>query len=230
MDQEKSIKELIIGSERIINIIESEVESIRLSKFTRILRMKISDIPKLLEKENIIIKRDPNTKISTELLKQLILREPELSFPINSIDEIIELESIEKTITNPEFADSSNERLMQLSEKIEKIDSKPYTKSVILNQFARNEYIREYAKIRANGICELCESPAPFIDIYGKPFLETHHVIFLSKGGEDSIDNVAALCPNCHRKIHNLNLVEDVEKLMLKFKSDSKNNLADADL
>lgn len=76
----------------------------------------------------------------------------------------------------------------------------------------------EYAKIRANGICELCAKPAPFEDKFGIPFLETHHIIFLSKGGTDTVDNVAAICPNCHRKIHNLNLEEDVKKLLSKRK------------
>ena len=34
------------------------------------------------------------------------------------------------------------------------------------------------------------------------PYLEVHHKIRLSDGGEDTIDNVVALCPNCHRKAH----------------------------
>ena len=33
-------------------------------------------------------------------------------------------------------------------------------------------------------------------------YLESHHVTWLSRGGYDLIDNVVALCPNCHRKIH----------------------------
>ena len=56
--------------------------------------------------------------------------------------------------------------------------------------------------------------PAPFSDKNGEPYLESHHVEWLSKGGEDSIDNVVALCPNCHRKMHVVNDVDDLEKLM----------------
>lgn len=222
MEFEKSIKQLIIDSEKIIDIIESDVESIRLSRFARILNIKMSDVWKLFEKENIIIRRNPNTKISTELLKQLILREAEISFPISSVNKIIEPNSFKGELPYSKTDNANDEKLKQLSEKIENIDAKPYSKSVILNQFARNEYIREYAKIRANGFCELCEAPAPFQDIYGKPFLETHHVVFLSKGGEDSIDNVVALCPNCHRKIHNLNLEEDVKKLKVKLRMNQR--------
>ena len=42
----------------------------------------------------------------------------------------------------------------------------------------------------------------PFITDSGAPYLEGHHVKPLSEKGEDSIDNVAALCPLCHREQH----------------------------
>nr|WP_307993153.1 HNH endonuclease [uncultured Niameybacter sp.] len=32
--------------------------------------------------------------------------------------------------------------------------------------------------------------------------MEEHHLIPLSEGGEDSLSNVFALCPNCHREMH----------------------------
>lgn len=80
--------------------------------------------------------------------------------------------------------------------------------------FVRDQYIKEYAKRRAHGICQLCDQPAPFTDSNGNPYLEAHHVIWLGEGGDDSIDNVVALCPNCHRKMHALNLDEDVDKLL----------------
>ena len=38
----------------------------------------------------------------------------------------------------------------------------------------------------------------------GSPFLEVHHVDYMANGGSDTIDNVVALCPNCHRKMHAL--------------------------
>jgi hypothetical protein len=34
------------------------------------------------------------------------------------------------------------------------------------------------------------------------PFLDTHHIVPLSKGGEDILENQAQLCPNCHRLVH----------------------------
>lgn len=40
-----------------------------------------------------------------------------------------------------------------------------------------------------------------------------HHIIWLLGGGEDTIQNTVALCPNCHRKMHVLNLEFDLQKL-----------------
>lgn len=80
--------------------------------------------------------------------------------------------------------------------------------------YVRDKYVSEYAKIRARGICQLCGEPAPFLDKNGRPYLETHHIIWLADGGDNSIENTVALCPNCHRKMHILNLDEDVEKLL----------------
>lgn len=83
----------------------------------------------------------------------------------------------------------------------------------ITSGYIRNKYISAYAKRRAHGICQLCENPAPFSDPNGEPYLESHHIDWLSDDGEDSIYNVVALCPNCHKKMHVLDLEEDIEKL-----------------
>lgn len=48
-------------------------------------------------------------------------------------------------------------------------------------QYIRDPYISEYAKRRANGICQLCGKPAPFMNSKGEPYLESHHVIWLCR-------------------------------------------------
>lgn len=69
--------------------------------------------------------------------------------------------------------------------------------------YIRDPYIIEFAKRRAAGKCEMpgCKYKA-FIAENGKPYLEGHHIQPLSENGEDSVDNVAALCPACHREQH----------------------------
>ena len=54
----------------------------------------------------------------------------------------------------------------------------------------------------------------------GEPFLETHHIEWLAKGGMDSLNNTVALCPNCHRRIHALNKQNDKKKLEEAARSD----------
>ena len=91
--------------------------------------------------------------------------------------------------------------------------SKGGVRDISTKTYDRNPYINEMAKRRAGGTCSLCKQPAPFKDKKGQPFLETHHIHWLSQGGDDTVENTVALCPNCHRKMHALNLPLDVEIL-----------------
>lgn len=87
--------------------------------------------------------------------------------------------------------------------------------------YIRNVYVSEHAKRRANGYCQLCEQASPFLNKEGKPYLETHHIEWISQGGSDTIDNTVALCPNCHRKMHVLNDEEDKQYLLNKVNNES---------
>lgn len=84
---------------------------------------------------------------------------------------------------------------------------------VMTDTYIRDPYIARYTKERAHGICQLCGKSAPFQDINGDPYLESHHIIWLSQGGKDTIENTVALCPNCHRKMHVVKSEEDVKIL-----------------
>jgi 5-methylcytosine-specific restriction protein A len=87
--------------------------------------------------------------------------------------------------------------------------TKPGRQRVETYQMSRDPHVSELAKRNADGVCQLCRARAPFDDKRGKPFLETHHIEWLSKGGSDSIENTVALCPNCHRRMHVLDLATD---------------------
>ena len=84
--------------------------------------------------------------------------------------------------------------------------------------FNRNANVIEKAKERASGICQLCGNQAPFQDKQGHPYLEVHHVIWLSRGGADKISNTVALCPNCHSKMHIVDDEHDIAILLEKAK------------
>lgn len=76
--------------------------------------------------------------------------------------------------------------------------------------FMRDPAVVSWALGRAKGICELCGNGGPFMGRDGYLFLEVHHLDPLSAGGPDTVSNVAAVCPNCHRACH---LAPDRKKL-----------------
>jgi 5-methylcytosine-specific restriction endonuclease McrA len=103
----------------------------------------------------------------------------------------------------------------QLERKVEEISGRPEmldepprgnqkpTKGLSVGMaFVRDPLVVAYVQKRAQGICELCNEPAPFKKPSGLPYLETHHVWPLAEGGPVTVDNCAAVCPNCHRALH----------------------------
>jgi hypothetical protein len=80
--------------------------------------------------------------------------------------------------------------------------------------YVRDAYVSMLAKRLAQGRCDLCREKAPFFDKADRPYLEAHHVVWLSRSGFDEIANVVALCPNCHRKMHVHDSNEDVGLLI----------------
>jgi 5-methylcytosine-specific restriction enzyme A len=128
--------------------------------------------------------------------------------PISVNDEIIK--KLQET-KQKSFRKLNFKQIKRLAEsKKEKPQSYRLTET---KSIERDEYIKLYALERANGNCQLCEKPAPFLKKDGNPYLEVHHIDYLANKGSDTIDNVAALCPNCHRKMHSLELQRDIDKL-----------------
>ncbi len=123
---------------------------------------------------------------------------------------------VNRQLLNPSFVlEAMYQNDIQLSKEIKKLSDeklnellpknrqKPKKLSVTSFVYERNHYIIEKSKRLANGICQDCGQSAPFINKKtGEPYLEVHHIIPLSADGIDNIENVVALCPNCHRKRH----------------------------
>jgi 5-methylcytosine-specific restriction enzyme A len=75
--------------------------------------------------------------------------------------------------------------------------------TVIAQAFLRNADVVAEVLYRAKGLCEWCKNAAPFERFATlTPYLEVHHTIPLAEGGEDTVANAMALCPNCHREAH----------------------------
>lgn len=93
--------------------------------------------------------------------------------------------------------------LKSLRQKLDAYDNISTGKSLTTKEYwKRSREVRLYALLRAEGVCEGCGKEAPFKDLQNRPFLEVHHIQRLSDSGPDKPGNVAAICPNCHRRAH----------------------------
>lgn len=100
---------------------------------------------------------------------------------------------------NESLDDSSENRQRRLAAR----STKPKVVYRLVQDYRRDPDVVAEALYRADGFCEKCKEKAPFIKrSNGEPYLEVHHIIPLSQGGLDSLENVISLCPNCHREIH----------------------------
>jgi 5-methylcytosine-specific restriction protein A len=68
--------------------------------------------------------------------------------------------------------------------------------------YTRSEVVKQFALRMAGEICQGCDEEAPFVDSDGEPYLEVHHLHSRADGGADDPENVLAICPNCHRRVH----------------------------
>lgn len=111
------------------------------------------------------------------------------------------------------IASRPNEDLINAAIWLEHSGFRNQKRIVTTTVFERDNRLAEAIKRMANGVCMLCRNDAPFI-YNGKPYLESHHIVWLENGGEDKLSNLCALCPNCHRKVHRVSVEDHIKKLM----------------
>ena len=114
-----------------------------------------------------------------------------------------------------EFKVSQHLTIEELKKRAKQTSRHPGSRESTTRFYQRSPYVVDYTLRRANGICELCEKPAPFNKPNGEPYLEVHHIHHLADGGEDALENTVALCPNCHRMMHSLKRKSDIDMLIL---------------
>lgn len=138
---------------------------------------------------------DEAIEVLTQVKAQQIIKYLLLLDSIN-LDKVIE--EFESELRKSS-ADSSSKRKARLVNS----QKKPISLHTNLIIFKRNPDVVAEVLFRANGICEKCNNPAPFFrKSDNTPYLEVHHYIPLSEGGDDTIENAIAVCPNCHRRLH----------------------------
>lgn len=104
--------------------------------------------------------------------------------------------------TSEKFIDSvlsSKNRLDTLKEKINESE-KEQTEYVELKglRIKRNQLIVAYVKEKASYKCQACGFS--FTKRDGRRYIEAAHIKQLAKSHIDTVENLVALCPNCHKK------------------------------
>ena len=108
-----------------------------------------------------------------------------------------------ETDLNHAVEQSKDSNETERRKRLASADRMPERVQLLSTGFRRNADVIVEVLRRAAGVCEKCKKPAPFLRRSdGKPFLEVHHWTPLADGGEDTVANAGALCPNCHREAH----------------------------
>lgn len=100
-------------------------------------------------------------------------------------------------------ADASRDTINERRQRLQSAAKIPTRVLVLSYEYVRNADVVAEVLARADGSCERCTHRAPFSRrADGSPYLEVHHKVTLASGGDDTVSNAIALCPNCHRELH----------------------------
>lgn len=142
---------------------------------------------KLIDWGNTLLGKDVFKNINQDKWKFICLDNEEIE-----LDDDFE-EQVKKALKNKK---GRADRLKNAPKKPEKTQS-------TITIYKRNPDVVAAVLERSEGYCERCEERAPFNRASdNSPYLEVHHKIQLAKGGDDTVENAIALCPNCHREAH----------------------------
>jgi 5-methylcytosine-specific restriction protein A len=120
-----------------------------------------------------------------------------------SSDEVIADAGYVQRQLQDRVAVASSQVQQQRLARLAKAPKKPKTIRTVSTAFARNPDVIAEVLFQAKGHCAGCKKPAPFVSkATGDGYLEVHHITQLAKGGDDTVENAWALCPNCHREKH----------------------------
>lgn len=122
---------------------------------------------------------------------------------LNQLQQNISTWELLSILFNDEINKSLNSTQEERLKRLASANPIPEKRTVTTTAYIRNSDVVAEVLFNANGKCDDCSSSAPFNKKSdGSPYLEVHHIIPLSMGGHDTVENSKALCPNCHRKIH----------------------------
>lgn len=118
------------------------------------------------------------------------------------IEEIINRLEGRTLLNRSEFEIQVNRSLKQNKIPVPKGNKEPKHMNSLMTQYIRDPQVVAWILKESKGLCECCNSNAPFLKEDSTCFLEVHHLKRLADKGTDTITNAIAVCPNCHRELH----------------------------
>jgi 5-methylcytosine-specific restriction endonuclease McrA len=85
------------------------------------------------------------------------------------------------------------------------------TRTELLRSAPRNRQLVDELNRFYAGRCQLCGFDSP--TVYSVESAESHHIWYRSRGGSDTMENLALLCPNHHTVVHATDATFDYAKL-----------------
>lgn len=99
-----------------------------------------------------------------------------------------------------------------------------YRVNQLVEQPARSRTLTRQLHQMYGGRCQVCGFDP--VLVYGVEACHAHHLIYLSRGGTDSLHNMALLCPNHHSVIHATDAVFDFRDISFVFAHNHRERLA----
>lgn len=99
-----------------------------------------------------------------------------------------------------------------------------YRINQLIQQPSRSKALSRQIHEMYHGRCQICGFDP--ILLYGVEACHAHHLMYLSRGGADSLDNMILLCPNHHSVIHATDAVFDFHDLSFVFAANQRERIA----
>ncbi len=99
-----------------------------------------------------------------------------------------------------------------------------YRVNHLIQQPARSRSLSREIHQMYNGRCQVCGYDP--VLIYGVEACHAHHLVYLSRGGWDGLDNLVLLCPNHHSAVHATDAVFDFRDLSFIFAPNHREKIA----
>ncbi len=166
---------------------------------------KYTDVkfPKFLENLGIVLTQNGNYLLSPEIMLQYAEQIKNLTiYNTNHASEIVnedlEYEAIMQAAEYPDL--ESNDFIRQNEREPVKVVNTQTT-------YKRDAGLAKTVLVRSDYKCLLNETHTTFTSKDGHPYIEAHHLIPMSAQKDfdtniDRVENIVALCPNCHKAIH----------------------------